>query len=173
VIQELSPLMWASGLLEYRSTRRRKRSPVRPRSHTRPTGAAHFVRLTQYHGYVDTPAPMVMFPPCDGRSAGRILESLRLNWPINSCRAYVVVAAILIDLNLGVPLIFGANNKDLVRAAMREHLSSGYVFDGALYRLGRSKPFQLKIADNDWNRKLWHGTPLAPQRSCMERVHYK
>jgi hypothetical protein len=85
----------------------------------------------------------------------------------------VVVPAILIDLNLGVPFIFGTNNEDLVRTAMGDHLSSRYVLDGALYRPDRSKAFQLKITDNDWNRKLWHGTPLAPQRSCMERVHYK
>jgi hypothetical protein len=85
----------------------------------------------------------------------------------------VVVPATLIDLNLGVPFIFGTNNEDLVRAAMRDYLSSGYVLDGALYRLDRSKALQLEITDNDWNRKLWHGAPLVVQLSYKVRIHDK
>jgi len=116
---------------------------------------------------------MAIFPPCDGRSAGRILESLRLNRPIDSRRAYAVVPAILIDLNLGVPFVFGANNEDLVCAAMGDQLSSGYTFDGALYHLDRPEAFQLEITDNDWNRKLWHGTPLVVQLSYKVRIYHK
>jgi hypothetical protein len=47
------------------------------------------------------------------------------------------------------------------------------VLDGALYRPDRSKAFQLKITDNDWNRKLWHGAPLVTQRLCMARLYHK
>jgi hypothetical protein len=86
---------------------------------------------------------------------------------------YAVLPAILIDLNLGVPFVFGANNEDLVCAAMGDHLSSGYVLDGALYRVDRSKAFQLKITDNDWNRELWHGRPLVVQLPYKVRVHHK